>query len=102
MRICKKDAKLVFYHPYVKSDRAFWDPTHVRFIHELTWYYLEKQWRETQKLDHYDTIANFQVVVIQGTGMDQNVAARDHEFQEIARNRYWNVIPDLYVELKRL
>ena len=53
-RIMAKDATIQIHHPYVKNDRAFWDPTHDRYIHEVTWYYLSKQWREMQGLDHYD------------------------------------------------
>jgi predicted SAM-dependent methyltransferase len=99
-RICKPDAKLTFVHPYVKCDRAFWDPTHTRYIHETTWYYGDRQWREQQRLDHYPADCDFEVTLIQGTGVDQDVAARHHEFQAVARHRYWNVIPDLIVELK--
>lgn len=100
-RICKKNAKLTFVHPYVKSDRAFWDPTHVRFIHETTWYYLDRDWREAQGLGHYDTTTDFEVVLIQGTGIDQNTQMRTLEVQAERRNYYWNVIPDLIVELRR-
>lgn len=101
-RVCKPDAKSVFVHPYVKHERAFWDPTHTRYIHEVTWYYLSRAWREVQGLDHYDATCDFEVVVIQGTGVADNVAARNHEHQAFARESYWNVIPDLVVELKAL
>lgn len=99
-RVCKPDAKLTFVHPYVKSDRAFWDPTHIRFIHETTWYYLDKNWREQQGLGHYATDCDFEVVLITGTGMADQFAARHHEAQAYARQFYWNVIPDLVVELR--
>lgn len=99
-RVCKPAAKTVFLHPYAKSDRAFWDPTHTRYIHETTWYYLSRQWRELQRLDHYDATCDFEVVVIQGNGVADSVATRNHEAQQFARDHYWNTIPDLIVELR--
>ena len=101
-RVLKAEATIEITHPYVKSDRAFWDPTHVRFIHEVTWYYLSQTWREMQGLDHYDTDCNFEIVTIEGTGLADELAARNHEAQAYARQHYWNTIPDLRVILKAL
>ena len=39
-RICQKNAKVTFTCPYAKGDRAFWDPSHTRYIHEMNFYYL--------------------------------------------------------------
>lgn len=99
-RICARGAEIHVVHPYVKSDRAFWDPTHVRFIHEMTWYYLDPAWREANGLQHY-TDAAFDITVISGAGVADDIATRNHEHQAYARSHYWNVIPDLVVELKR-
>lgn len=99
-RIAKPDAKVTISHPYVNNDRAFWDPTHTRYIHETTWYYLDKEWRTSQGLDHYQTDVDFEIVLIQGTGMDANTVSRNHEYQAFARQHYRNVIADLAVELK--
>lgn len=100
-RITRKGATIRVIHPYVKSDRAFWDPTHVRFIHETTWYYLDANWRKAQGLDHYDTSADFEVVVINGSGIADTIANRNAEMQAFARGHYWNVIADLDITLKR-
>lgn len=99
-RITRKGALIHVVHPYVMSVRAFWDPTHVRFIHEMTWYYLDPAWREANALGHY-TDCDFEVVVISGTGLSDDIATRTQEHQNYARQHYWNVIPDLAVELKR-
>lgn len=99
-RICKKDATLTFVHPYVKSTRAFWDPTHVRFIHEVTWNYLNRDWRVAQGLDHYPVSCHFEVVTVMGTGIPDAIQARNPEYQEMARNHFWDVIPDLQVTLR--
>jgi hypothetical protein len=100
-RITRRGAKVDIVHPYVMSARAFWDPEHVRFIHEATWYYLDAEWRKAQLLDHYPTIADFEVVVIEGMGVPADIQTRNADAQDFARARYWNVLADLRVELKR-
>lgn len=100
-RICRKGATIRVIHPYVRSARAFWDPTHVRFIDETTWYYLDAQWRGAQGLDHYGTTADFEVVVINGNGIADDIISRNAEMQMFARSHYWNVIADLDITLKR-
>jgi hypothetical protein len=100
-RITKPGAKVTVIHPYVWNDRAFWDPTHVRFIEATTWYYIDAQWRKAQGLDHYPVTADFEVVVIAGNGIADSIATRSAEFQTFARGHYKNVIADLVVELKR-
>ena len=99
-RIMRKDAVIEVIHPYVKHERAFWDPTHVRFIHEVTWYYLSKDWRVAQGLDHYGGSCDFEVITVDGVGIADDQMTRNLEQQGFARNHYWNVIPDLRILLK--
>jgi predicted SAM-dependent methyltransferase len=101
-RVCKHDAKLTFVHPYAKHERAFWDPTHTRYVHEMTWYYLDVKWREAQGLDHYTAACDFEIhgSGIQGMGLPTDIATRSEDHQQFARQHYWNVIPDLQVELR--
>lgn len=101
-RVCKNEAKVVFSHPYAKHERAFWDPTHTRYIHEMTWHYLDRNWRESQRLDHYHAECDFEVYGsgIQGIGLGPELTTRSEEHQAFARSSYWNVIPDLQVELR--
>lgn len=100
-RITSPGAEITVIHPYSRSDRAFWDPTHVRFIHEMTWQYLDRKWREDQKLDHYDTISDFEVAVVTGGGISDDMATRNVEAQMFARLHYFNVVSDLKVTLRR-
>lgn len=100
-RITEPGAEINVIHPYVMNGRAFWDPTHVRFIHEMSWYYLDAEWRKSQKLDHYDTTADFEVLVVTGTDISPDMAARSAEAQQFGRLHYWNVVGDLVVKLKR-
>lgn len=99
-RICRKGAKLTFVTPYVKCDRAFWDPSHTRFIHEVNFYYLNPAWLQEQGLSHYPITANFEIVTIDGMGVPEEIMNRNPELQAQARNWYWNVVSDLQIQLK--
>jgi predicted SAM-dependent methyltransferase len=98
-RICAPDATIEVTHPYAQSSRAFWDPTHVRFIHEMTWQYLDRTWREAQHLDHYPTTSDFEVTVIAGAP-SEDIATRSVETQMFSRLHYWNAVMDLKVTLR--
>jgi len=100
-RVMKKGGTADFIHPYSRSDRAFWDPTHERFIHEMTWYYLNREWRVGNGLDHYPVSCDFEVVVIDALGIADEYMARNLEQQNFARTHYFNVIPDLRVQIKK-
>jgi hypothetical protein len=67
----------------------------------VTWYYLDADWRKGNGLDHYPVSADFEVVSIVGTGMADDMAARNPDAQTFARAHYWNVIPDLQVILRK-
>lgn len=101
-RVMKRDAVAEFIHPYVMSVRAFWDPTHERFIHEMSWYYLNAEWRQANGLDHYPVECNFEIVTIDGVGLPDEFVARNLETQNFQRTHYWNVIPDLRVLIKAI
>ena len=100
-RILEPDGRVKVVHPYCRSNRAFQDPTHTRFIPEETWHYFTKSWREDQKLDHYPITADFEVVNI-GAAINEPWTMRSQEAQMFAAQHYWNVVSDLSVELKAL
>lgn len=99
-RVMKKGATVRFIHPYVQSSRAFWDPTHVRFISEVTWNYLNRDWRQANGIDHYGTDVDFEIVTLGMNGIPDDIAARNDEFKMLSLTRDWNVIADLDVILK--
>ena len=99
-RIMHKDGQAEFIHPYVTSVRAFWDPTHTRYIHETSWYYLNAEWREANHLDHYPVKCNFEIVTLSMLGIGDEYLTHNLERQQFQRNHYWNVIPDLGVLIK--
>jgi predicted SAM-dependent methyltransferase len=98
-RICKPDAQVLLTFPQAQNARAFWDPTHTRYIVPTTMNYLDKTWRESQKLDHYSGTCDFEIVVMNSAIAD-SLVNRHHEAQQFGRNHYWDALGDLYVELR--
>ncbi len=83
--------------PYYSSMRAWQDPTHSRAISEASFLYLNKKWRDDNKLDHYPV----------GCDFDYNYAyildpvwqTRNQEAQAFAIKHYINTVSDIQVQL---
>jgi predicted SAM-dependent methyltransferase len=58
-RILKPNASMLVVVPNARSNRGFQDPTHRRFIVAETFGYLAKDWREANKLNHYNVRCDF-------------------------------------------
>lgn len=86
-----------FVAPYYSSIRAWQDPTHQRAISEATFMYLSKEWRESQKLDHYPTICDLQVTG--GYIEHDRLQNRNAEFKQNAYLTEINAINDIFVTL---
>lgn len=99
-RICTKGAKITLTHPYVWNDRAFWDPTHVRYIHWMTYQYLIREFRKVNRLDHYTPDINFEVITAEAPLAD-DLMNRSQEYRDSVSNRQLNVWGDMYVVLKK-
>ncbi len=101
-RVCKPGALVEILHPYGKSERAFQDPTHRRFIVAPTWNYFNRAWREANRLDHYPITCDFEVANVSANGVPNDVAARDPETMARMMSRNWDVVADLHVVLRCL
>jgi hypothetical protein len=99
-RVAANGATIEITHPYSRSDRAFWDPTHTRYIHETSYYYLNREWRTAQMLEHYIPDINFDVVTIDGQMIPDDIISRNIEYQNHARTYWFNVVNDLHIILK--
>lgn len=55
-RILVPGGIMTVHWPALRHNRAFWDPTHTRYIPEesVAWY-LNAEWRAQNNLDHYNT-----------------------------------------------
>jgi len=86
-----------FTTPYYTSMRAIQDPTHQRSIGDMTLYYLDKDWREMNQLDHYAVKCDFHFNAYYS--MNGRLANRNQEFQQNAINTQWNAIDDIVFTL---
>lgn len=101
-RVMKKDGLVTIRHPFSRSDRAFWDPTHTRYIHYQTWFYLQKQNRLDMGVDHYAPNIDFEVMTIDAMGNPAAFEGRNNTWIDFARVFYFNPTEDLLVYLKAI
>lgn len=85
--------------PCHRSDRAFQDPTHRRFITQQTFLYLSKEWRAMNKLDHYNTHNDWGCNV--GQFMDSAFGTLHDEVQAKRFPSEWNLIIDWVARLQK-
>lgn len=98
-RIMKVGAKCQVIAPYYNSIRAWQDPTHTRAISENTFLYANKNWRETNKLNHYPIRCDFDFTY--GYQISAAWQSRHHEALQFAIRHYTNVVDDIYVTLMK-
>lgn len=87
--------------PYYSSVRAFQDYTHVRPISEMTFLYFNKEWMDTNKLDHYGVKCNFEIINNRYY-FDPAWEARADAAREWARIHYNNVVLDIETRLRAI
>ena len=98
-RILKPGGRIKVIAPYYNNMRCWQDPTHKRAISEATFLYFNKQWRETNKLDHYGIQSDFDFVY--GYDITAEWANRSEEARNFAIKHYTNVINDIHVTLTK-
>lgn len=96
-RILKPNGKATITAPYVTHTRAFGDPTHTRYIHDMSFYYYNKEWRDTNKLDHYGITADFDIKL--NYYIDNELTLKSEEIRKNAFLHDWNSISDIIVDL---
>jgi SAM-dependent methyltransferase len=102
-RVMKPGARVEISHPYQFNVRAWQDPTHVRCINEVSWFYFDKEWRKgtiNTWGGYGDT--DFTLVELDAipTPEYQELADKDPEAFEQAAKSFINVIADLRVVLE--
>lgn len=98
-RILKPDGKMTILAPYYTSMRAYGDPTHVRFICDFTFYYYNKEWRDSNKLSHYGITTDFDAII--NYHVNDEMALRSETVRNKAFQEDWNAIDDIMVELTK-
>jgi predicted SAM-dependent methyltransferase len=98
-RILKHEGTMTVICPNARSNRAFQDPTHRRFIVAETFYYLNRDWRESQKLTHgpYDVKCHFGFNAVPIIPIELN--ALSPEVQQRRFNSEWNAVLDWQASL---
>lgn len=100
-RILKPGGIMRLLHPYYKSVRAVQDPTHKwPPISENSYFYWDKKWRELNKLDHYPIDCDFEFNIYY-LWQDPTVANKSDETRAFNIDKYWNVVADMLVDLKK-
>jgi predicted SAM-dependent methyltransferase len=101
-RVLKPGGRAEFLVPYLRSHRAFQDPTHRRYLCEESFLYLNAEWRKANGLEHYTGSCNF--LFAQNSPVrvvDQMESIRHPEVLAQRIGNLWNVVLDLKVELVR-
>ncbi len=97
-RILKHDGWLTLQWPALRSDRAFQDPTHRRYIPLATMPYMSRDWRKSQGLDHYRVKCHFGGDI--GIVTDPKYQLLHPEAAEKPLQNYWNTIIDFTSKMK--
>lgn len=99
-RVCKDGAEVHIFHPYQFNVRAWQDPTHVRCLNEVSFFYFDKSWRGDRP-DVGDDV-DFEVVDLDAIPEEnwKEIANEfPEEFERACRNQI-NVIADLHWVLR--
>jgi len=99
-RILKPGGKLIIQVPYGSSIRAFQDPTHRRFLFKESFYYFNKEWRDTMNLEYYPINSNY--IMEFSYFITNEMSLKSQEVRDLAILHEWNVVDDLKVELTKI
>lgn len=98
-RVCKDGAEVHISHPYQFNVRAWQDPTHVRCINEISWFYFDKEWRGNRPEFGATDFVLVELDAVPEENWKETAAEFPEEFERAARNQI-NVISDLRVTLR--
>ena len=99
-RILKPGGRILIVCPYYTSVRAFGDPSHVRFINDMSFSYFNKQWRESANIPEYGINCNFDIKL--SYRISNDMALKSEEVRQKAFVHDWNTIEDIIVELTKI
>jgi len=99
-RILADDGAMTVIWPSNKSDRAFQDPTHRRFIPCEMLHYLSADWRRANKLDHYLVECNFYAEAVPTIGIE--VSLRHEMVQANHLRHMWNMTLDWIAKMTKM
>lgn len=98
-RILKPGGKVNLVAPYWSSVRFVGDPTHVRPIGESTLWYLDKEWRTNNNLEHYGINCDFAVRL--SYWVSNEMTLKSEQVRQKAFTSDLNAIEDIIIELTK-
>jgi len=98
-RIMKPGAKATITAPHYMNVRAYGDPTHRRYIGDLSFPYFNKEWLTVNGLDHYGITADFDIRF--SYYIDNEMTLKSEETRSKAFRNDWNAITDIIIELEK-
>lgn len=97
-RIIKPGGTFTVQWPALKSNRAFQDPTHRRFIPDVQMGYFNKAVREANGLQHYLVVCDWLSNVV--PTIDYNMSLRHEKIQQRLYRENWEYAQDFIATLK--
>lgn len=97
-RIIKPGGTFTVQWPALKSNRAFQDPTHRRFIPDVQMGYFNKSVREANGLQHYLVVCDWLSNVV--PTIDHAMSMRHERVQQRLYQESWNYAQDFIATLK--
>jgi len=91
-RVLKPEGILSVFCPNARSNRAFQDSSHRRFIVAEAFLYFNKEWRAIQKLEHYNINSDFKVNVDPIVPIEMTLLHPEAQARRF--NESWNTILD--------
>ncbi len=98
-RVCKPGATVEISHPYQFNVRAWQDPTHVRALNEISWFYFDAKWRGNRPEFGASDFELVELDAVPEENWKETAKEFPEEFERACRNQI-NVISDLRVTLR--
>jgi len=103
-RIMKPGGRAEIQHPYQFHVRAWQDPTHVRALNEISWFYFDKDWRNPGPYSTSSEFGDTDFVIVELDAIPdpafQDLSDNHPEEFEKAARQLINVIADIRVVLE--
>lgn len=96
-RILKPKGTVHIVAPYYKNERAFGDPTHRRYIGDLSFIYWNKEWRDENRVSHYNINCDFDMKL--SYQVDNELILKSQEVRAEAFKKEWNAVQDILVDM---
>ena len=98
-RVCKPGATVEISHPYQFNVRAWQDPTHVRALNEISWFYFDAKWRGNRPEFGASDFELVELDAVPEENWKEMAADHPEDFERACRNQI-NVVSDLRVTLR--